>query len=189
MYLTMLSHARSSRLCDRVLLSGRWPKLLFSHVRPIFVRLLLCLFCQRGFKRLINGQVLAHVDRSGLLSEFQSEFRCGHSTTTALVSVIEDLRFSMTEGRVMVLVLLDFSKLFDCMDYRLFLPKLVSSFEFHGLAKDMVSTFLNGRSIVVDVDGTKLSSRDSFCGVPQGSVPSPLFFLCLSIVCPNVFVI
>jgi hypothetical protein len=29
----------------------------------------------KGFERLINGQVLAHVDRSRLLSEFQS--RCG----------------------------------------------------------------------------------------------------------------
>jgi hypothetical protein len=36
------------------------------------------------FKRLINGQVLAHVDRSGILSEFQFEFRSGHSTTTFL---------------------------------------------------------------------------------------------------------
>jgi hypothetical protein len=48
MYLTMLSDARSFRLCGRVLLFGRWPKFLLRHVRPIFVRLLLCLFCPRG---------------------------------------------------------------------------------------------------------------------------------------------
>jgi hypothetical protein len=41
----------------------------------------------KGFERLINGQVLAHVDHSGLLSEFQSGFRYGHSTRTALVRV------------------------------------------------------------------------------------------------------
>jgi hypothetical protein len=38
-------------------------------------------------------------------------------TTTALVRVIEDLRFSMAEGWVTVLVLLDFSKAFDCVNY------------------------------------------------------------------------
>jgi hypothetical protein len=65
------------------------------------------------FVRLINGQVLAHVDRSGLLSEFQSGFRCGHSTTTALVRIIEDLRSSMTEERVTMLVLRNFLKSFD----------------------------------------------------------------------------
>jgi hypothetical protein len=91
-----------------------------------------------GFERLINGQVLAHVDRSGLLSEFQSGFRCGHSTTTALVRVVEDVRSSMTEGKVTVVVLLDFSKAFDCVDCRLFLHKLVSSFDFHGSARNMV---------------------------------------------------
>jgi hypothetical protein len=72
-----------------------------------------------GFERLINGQILAHVDRFGLLSEFQSGFRCGHSTTTAFVRVIEDLRSLMTEGMVTVLVLLDFLKAFDCMVYGL----------------------------------------------------------------------
>jgi hypothetical protein len=55
-----------------------------------------------------------------------------------------------------VLVLLDFSKAFDCVDYHLFLHKIVSSFDFHGSAR--VSTFLNGRSMVVDVDVTNSSS-------------------------------
>jgi hypothetical protein len=128
----------------------------------------------KGFQRLINGQVLAHVDRSGLLSEFQSGFRCGHSTTTTLVRVIEDLRSSMTEGRVTVLVLLDFSKAFDCVDHHLFLHKLVSSFVFHG--SDMVSTFLNGRSMLVDVDSARSSPRALFSGVLHGYVQSPLFF-------------
>jgi hypothetical protein len=77
-------------------LSGRWPKLLLRLVRPITIVSVL----SKGFKRLINGQVFAHVDRSGLLSEFQSGFRCGHSTTTALVRVVEDLRSSMTVTKV-----------------------------------------------------------------------------------------
>jgi hypothetical protein len=42
----------------------------------------------KEFERLINGQVLAQVDRSGLWSEFQSRFRCGHSTRTALGRVM-----------------------------------------------------------------------------------------------------
>jgi hypothetical protein len=96
-----------------------------SDFRPIAIVSVL----SKGFERLINGQVLAHVDRSRLLSEFQSRFRCGHSTTTATVRVIEDLKSSMTEARVTVLVLLDFSKAFDSVDYRLFLHKLVSSFD------------------------------------------------------------
>jgi hypothetical protein len=74
MYLTMLSHGRSFRLCGRVLLFGRWPKLLLCHIRSIFVRLLFCVCFVQGAERLSNGQVLAQVDRYGLLSEFQSGF-------------------------------------------------------------------------------------------------------------------
>jgi hypothetical protein len=51
-----------------------------------------------------------------------------------------------------------------------------------------VFAFLNDRSMVVDVDVTRSSSRALLSDVPQSSVPSPLFFLCLSIVCPNVFI-
>jgi hypothetical protein len=104
-----------------------------SDFRPITIVSVL----SKGFERLINGQVLAHVYRSGLLSEFQSGFRCGHSTTTALVRIIEDLRSSMLEGRMTVL-----------LTFRRRL--IVSSFDFHGLARNMVSTFLNGRSMVPD---------------------------------------
>jgi hypothetical protein len=46
-----------------------------SNFSPITIMSIL----SKGFERLINGQVLAHVDRSGLLFEFQSGFRCGHS--------------------------------------------------------------------------------------------------------------
>jgi hypothetical protein len=80
------------------------PKFLLRLVRPILVRLLLCLFCPKGLSYCLK----ALVDRSGLSSEFQYGFRCDHSTTTALVRVIEDLRSWMTEERVTVLVLLDF---------------------------------------------------------------------------------
>jgi hypothetical protein len=92
MYLTSLSHARSFRL------SGRWSKLLLRHVRSITIVSVL----SKGFERLINGQILAHVDRSVLLSEFQSGFRCDHSTTTALVRVIEVLRSCWTFRRRLI---------------------------------------------------------------------------------------
>jgi hypothetical protein len=57
-----------------------------SDFRPITIVSVL----SKGFERLINGQILAHahVDRSGLLSEFQSGFRCGHSTTTASLGLL-----------------------------------------------------------------------------------------------------
>jgi hypothetical protein len=56
-----------------------------------------CFCFVQGFERLINGQVLAHVDRSGLLSGFQSGLRYGHSTTTALVRVIAECGYKVLD--------------------------------------------------------------------------------------------
>jgi hypothetical protein len=42
--------------------------------------------------------------------------------------------------------------------------------------------------MVVEVDGVKSTPRSLSSGVPQGCIPSPLFFLCLSMICARVFV-
>jgi hypothetical protein len=66
-----------------------------SDFRPISITSVL----SKGFERVLNDQLQSYVDREGLLSDFQSGFRRGHSTTTALVKVTEDIRLSMVKGK------------------------------------------------------------------------------------------
>jgi Reverse transcriptase (RNA-dependent DNA polymerase) len=66
------------------------PKEL-SDFRPISI---LCVFA-KAFERLLNDQILGHVEDNGLLSDLQSGFRRGHSTISALVKVTEDLSAAM----------------------------------------------------------------------------------------------
>jgi hypothetical protein len=58
-----------------------------SDFRPISVVSILF----KAFERILHDQVLVHVNNHSLLSDFQSGFRRGHSTTTALSRVTEDL--------------------------------------------------------------------------------------------------
>jgi hypothetical protein len=51
-------------------------------------------------------------------------FRRHHSTTAAVLKVTEDIRLSMEDGQVMVLLLLDFSQAFDMVVHELLLCKL-----------------------------------------------------------------
>lgn len=143
-----------------------------SDFRPISITSVL----SKAFERVINDQIQSYVNREGLLSDLQSGFRRGHSTTTALVKVTEDLRLAMVEGKATVMVLLDFSKAFDCVNHQLFLFRLITRYRFDSSSSKLVASFLADRSMSVEVDGLRSSSRAVLSGVPQGAVPSPLFF-------------
>lgn len=68
-------------------------------------------------KLIIKRQMVVHINSFNLLWPFQSGFRAGHSTTTALLKVIDDECLELEEGNGVILVLLDFSKDFDTIDY------------------------------------------------------------------------
>jgi hypothetical protein len=77
----------------------------FSDYRPS--SLLVCLL--KVFEVLMAQQMERHIRCNNLLTVFQSEFHRHHSTTAAVLKITEDIRLSMEDGQVTVLLLLDFS--------------------------------------------------------------------------------
>jgi hypothetical protein len=62
-----------------------------------------------------------HIRCKNLLTVFQSGFRRDQSTAAAVLKVTEDIRLSMEDGQVMVLLLLYFSQAFDMVVHGLLL--------------------------------------------------------------------
>lgn len=75
-------------------------------------------------ERLAHEQLLGYLETHRLLDERQAGSRKGHSTQTALLGVLEDVRKAVDEGKITILILFDFSKAFDTIPHARLLAKL-----------------------------------------------------------------
>ena len=82
----------------------------------------------------------------------------------------------MDKGNFCGMVLIDLQKSFETVQYDILLNKL-KALGFSDTSLQWVSSYLVGREQVVDVDGTLSTPLKLTCGVPQGSILGPLFFL------------
>ena len=68
-------------------------------------------------EKVISSRVLKHIADNDLINKFQSAYRCGHSTETALLRVYNDIVAMGRNGSGPYLVLLDLSAAFDTIDH------------------------------------------------------------------------
>ncbi len=77
--------------------------ILLGNYRPVS----LLPFIAKTLERVVLNQVTAFLTQNNLLDSNQSGFRSGHSTETALLSVVEDLRLARMASKSFLLILLD----------------------------------------------------------------------------------
>ena len=124
----------------------------------------------------MNCQILYHIENKKILDPYQSGFRKGHSCTTALLKITEDIRREIDVGKCTILVLLDFKNAFGSVNHSLLLHKLASQFNFSASACKLISSFLSDRTQAVRCDSDFSSSLSLRTGVPNGSILGPLLF-------------
>ena len=76
------------------------------------------------FERLVHQQVVSFIDSHDLLKDNISGFRKGHSTTTVLLRIRDDIIKAMKRGEVTLMILADFSQAFDTIKYKTVLKNL-----------------------------------------------------------------
>ena len=136
------------------------------------------------FERIVYDQLYSYLNEYQLLSEYQSGFRPYHSITTALLDATTSWLNNMDQGRLNLVVFLDFAKAFDTVNQEILINKLRT----YGVRSGSLAWFqsyLYNRTQMCSVSGFSSSECIITCGVPQGSILGPLLFIIYNNDLPN----
>ena len=126
-------------------------------------------------ERLVLVRLQPHINGSSF-NEYQSAYRAGHSTETALLRITNDALRAADDKMATVLVALDLSAAFDTINHDILIRRLRSCYGITGMALALLSSYLENRLQVVRVGKQTSASEECSIGVPQGSVLGPLLF-------------
>ena len=144
-----------------------------SNYRPVSVLPVFSKFLEKA----VYNCLIRFFDQYEILHNNQYGFRKKPSTSLALLYLHDTITTAIDERKHTVRIFLDLSKNFVPVNHRILLDKLVENFGIRGLAPEWIKSYLYNRHQYVAFNGISSSFNGLPCGVPQGSVLGPLFFL------------
>ena len=144
----------------------------FSNYRPVSI---LPIF-SKLLERLMYNRILKFINKHNILYKYQFGFRANYSTNMALIVLIDNILKAIENGNIVIGLFLDFQKAFDTVKHEILLKKLYK-YGIRGTAFNWIQDYLHERSQFVSYNNTDSKKSIITCGVPQGSILGPLFFL------------
>ena len=144
----------------------------FSNYRPVAVLPVL----SQIFERVLKARLTEFLDKQGVIIPGQYGFRKGHSTSMAILDMVEKVRSAWAQKNKALGVFIGLKKAFDTVDHCILLSKL-DHYGIRGNTLKLLESFLQGRTQYVCYGGFESHRGQVECGVPQGSVLGPLFFI------------
>jgi Reverse transcriptase (RNA-dependent DNA polymerase) len=127
-------------------------------------------------KQLVLLRLVPHVSTSSSFDAIQSVYRRLHSTDTALLKITDDIFASFDNHQSTILVALDQSAAFDCINHKTLVSRLEHTFGVMGSALAWICSYLEARSTFVRWKENSSDVLPLYTGVPQGSSLGPFLF-------------
>ena len=127
-------------------------------------------------ERLMHRRLISFLEKFKILYAYQFGFRKKHSTSLALIDIIDNILEDLESGNYVAGLFIDFSKAFDTVNHEILADKL-HHYGIRGHALDWFRSYLCDRNQFTVVNGKSSNLKSIKCGVPQGSVLGPLLFL------------
>lgn len=133
-------------------------------------------FVSKVIERVVASQIQHHFSSNNIDNIYQSAYKAGHSTETALLKIKSDIHANLAQNKPTALLLLDLSSAFDTIDHSQLLARIHSWFGFSNKVLAWFTSYLGNRYQSVKVNKSISDPRPLMYGVPQGSVLGPLLF-------------
>lgn len=128
------------------------------------------------FEKILYSRLTKYINNSNILYKYQFGFRKNHSTEHALIELVDQIRIAMGNNLMTCGIFIDLSKVFDTVNHHMLIQKL-QHYGIRGTALELFKSYLSNRKQYVQIDKCKSKTLPITCGVPQGSVLGPLFFI------------
>ena len=116
------------------------------------------------------------MESHGLLTEKQGGFRKGFSTMYSIADLTDSLLTGINKGLTSLAAFVDLRKAFDTVDHEILLEKL-QCYGIEGINLRWCANYFVNRTQTTLANGIASKKGNITCGVPQGSVLGPLFFI------------
>ena len=127
-------------------------------------------------EKVIADRLNTHLCNESLTDTFQSAYKRNHSTETALLCVVNEIRTALDRRQGTVIAMIDLSAAFDTIDHGILLTRLQQRYGIDGVALRWMRSYLSERTQSVVINRVSSNETTLISGVPQGSVLGPILF-------------
>ena len=101
---------------------------------------------------VVAGQINKHLLINNLHNKFQSAYRTGFSTETALIKITDDILYALDSKSVTALIMIDMSAAFDIVDHVILQNRLSKCFGNNNTVLFWFKSYLSNRSQCISVN-------------------------------------